>query len=146
MNRVCYCQLGIMSQCVAASLREQQACWFSSSSTVEKKCMHLNTDLNNHCWSPRAYDFSQRYGVVRMEDVEEDEICLADEIIIDEPTLITRRDCRVCILHPCHDLVQKANAALHRGGLADVEYWDIGTMCPEYMDEAMMKATYSNAP
>jgi len=146
MHKVCYCRQGIMSQCVAADEFEQRACSFSSQSQVRSKsCMHLNTNLNNHCWNPEAHLFSREHGVVRIEDVEE-EICLADEIIIDEFPDTQRQDCRCCILHPCHELIQKAHTALHRGGLADVEYWDIGTSCPEFMDEAMMKATYNNTP
>jgi hypothetical protein len=135
-----------MAQCVAEDLIEQQACWFSSQSGVRKACMHLNTNLDNHCWNPEAHVFSREHGVVRLEDVEE-EITLDDEILIDiEFPDTQRRDCRCCILHPCHVLIQKADAALHRGGLADVEYWDIGTNCPEFMDESMMKATYNSNP
>jgi hypothetical protein len=145
MQKICYCKQDIMSQCVAEDVDEQRACWFSSQSRVRKACMHLNTDINNHCWNPEAHAFSREYGVVRLEDVEE-EICLDDEIIIDEFPATQRQDCRCCILHPCHELVQKANTALNRGGLADVEYWDIGTSCPEFMDEAMMKSTYNSNP
>ena len=145
MDKICYCQQGIMSQCVAADLNEQRACWFSSSSRVRTACMHLNTNINNHCWNPEAHIFSREHGVVRIEDVEE-EITLDDDEIIFDELPEDRHDCRCCILHPCHELVVPANAALHRGGLADVEYWDIGSGCPEFMDEAMMKATYNNTP
>ena len=136
---ICYCQMGIMSQCVAADYGDQYACDFFDKSGCADRCMHRNESMNNHCWNPEAQAFSREHGVIRVEDVELDEEFNINDDFIDEMPG-PRRNCQNCILHPCHEIVQQANAALDRGGLAQQEFWDIGSACPEYSDEEMMNA------
>ncbi len=140
MGKVCYCEQGVMSQCVAEDFSEQLACHFSVSCSGGGRCMHRNENLNNHCWNPTAQAFSRRYGVVRIEDVEIGEEYNIEDDFIDEAP---RRTCINCILRACHDLVRMSNDALDRGGLTEQDFWTIGSGCPDYMDEEMMKTQYS---
>lgn len=135
MDRICYCEQDIMSQCVAKDLTEQLACSFSNQSAVREACMHLNTDLNNHCWNPEAQKFSIKYGVVRIEDVES--ATVDDEYGKPLTDTTDRRTCRGCLQYTCHYLVSIAAEAQASGsgGLTDQDYWEIGSGCPEYINE-----------
>lgn len=135
MDKICYCELGAMSQCVAKDLIEQQACHFSDQSSVRKACMHLNADLNNHCWNPAAQAFSREHGVVRIEDVESATIDDEHEEPLTDTT--DRRTCMSCLQYACSNLVAMAAEAQHNGsgGLNSQDYWEIGSGCPEYINE-----------
>lgn len=138
--RVSYCRQGNMSQCVADNYGEQLACSFSDKATADKRCMHRNENMDNHCWSPKAQAYSREHGVVRMEDVEGEEYSIED-FLEDPPS--TRRNCHSCVMYACYDVVQAAADASDRGGLTDGDLWEIGSNCKDYIDEATMRDSYS---
>lgn len=132
---VCYCKLGMMAQCVAKDVFEQQACHFSRQSSVSKKCMHLNVDMNNHCWNIKAHNFSTVHGVVRLEDITTDE----PETIYDESEELglsagVSRTCKTCLLYTsCVDLIDLARAT--PGGITDQNLWTKGSSCGSFLEE-----------
>jgi len=141
--KICYCQQGIMSQCVADNYGEQLACDFFGHCAGGGRCIHLNTILNNHCWNPEAQAYSREHGVVRAEDLEVDEKFNTDEDFIDELPG-HRRNCQNCLLNACSELIQMSADAQDRGGLTNQDLWDIGSGCPDYTDEETMKASYNH--
>lgn len=135
---ICYCEMGIMSQCVAMNYSDQYVCDFFIKSDGADKCIHHNESMNNHCWSPDAQAFSRIHGVVRAEDLEEGEEYNIEERFIDVSG--PRRNCHSCIHHPCHEFIKMSNAAFDTGGISANDLWDIGTNCPEYEDDEMINA------
>jgi len=136
-NIVCYCSMGIMAQCVAKNLVEQQSCFFSAKSSNGKKCMHLNDGMNNHCWNPKAHDFSKVHGVIRLEDIYDEEEA---EIIYDESLELAagagRRHCRNCVSYTsCSKLINLATAATAHGGITEQDLWDQASACGSYLEE-----------
>ena len=135
---VCYCSLGVMAQCVADNLVEQQSCHFSGQSANANKCMHLNESMNNHCWNPKAHEYSNNHGVVRLEDVEiDDELeTLYDESLEQEMGDGSRRNCKDCLVYTsCPGLVDLAIAASPTGGITDQDLWDTASACSAYVGE-----------
>jgi len=135
---VCYCSLGVMAQCVADNLVEQQSCHFSDQSANANKCMHLNESMNNHCWNPKAHDYSVVHGVVHLEDVEiDDEIeMLYDESLEQKMGDGSRRNCKNCLAYTsCFLLINLATAAAARGGITELELWDQASACEDYLEE-----------
>jgi hypothetical protein len=136
MAITCYCKLGMMAQCVAKDLAEQQACWFSAQSANGKRCMYLNTNINHGCWDTAAHDFSEQYGVVRLEDIVMDE----PETIYDESDELgllvgDRRTCKSCLLYTsCPDLIDLANVS--PAGVTDNDLWTKGTSCGSFLEES----------
>lgn len=132
----CYCSVGVMSQCVADNVYEQQACHFSEQSANANKCMFRNENMFNHCWNPDAQAFGREHGVVRIEDVEIDEPeTLYDESLeleLEEP----RRNCRNCISYTsCPLLINLATAATAHGGITEQDLWNQASRCGGYIGE-----------
>lgn len=138
MAITCYCKMGVMAQCVAKDMFEQQACWFSAQSANGKRCMYLNTNINNGCWDTAAHDFSEQYGVVRLEDIVEDE----PETIYDESEELemsdnVRRTCKNCLLYTsCPDLIDLANVS--PGGVTEQDLWTKGSSCGDFLEETQI--------
>lgn len=133
----CYCSIGIMAQCVADSTGEQQACHFSKQSANGHRCMHLNENMNNHCWNPEAHEYSKNHGVVRWEDVEvEDEIDLLYDESMELDIGEERRNCRDCLAYTsCSELINLATVATARGGLTEQDLWNQASTCDQYLEE-----------
>lgn len=135
-NIVCYCSMDVMAQCVAKDIFEQQSCHFSSQSSNGKRCMHLNENMNNHCWNPKAYDFSSVHGVVRLEDIEDEPEIIFDESLELELPDGPRRTCKDCLMYTsCTSLIDLAVATAIGGGVTDQDLWDMGSNCFNYLEE-----------
>jgi hypothetical protein len=138
MAITCYCKMGVMAQCVAKDVIEQQACFFSLQSSNGKRCMYLNTNINNGCWDVAAQDFSKMYGVVRIEDIDIDE----PETIFDESEELemsagVRRTCKSCLLYTsCLDLIDLAKVS--PGGITEQDLWTKGTNCGDFLEETQI--------
>ena len=136
-GKMCYCKLGVMAQCVAKDVDEQMACFFSAQSSNGKRCMHLNENMNNHCWNPKAHEFSSMRGVVRFEDITEPE----PETIYDESKELgmetgPRRTCMNCInYNSCAKLIDLAVACAPLGGITEQDLWTKGSSCDGYIGE-----------
>jgi hypothetical protein len=134
---VCYCEVGIMSTCVANSTEDQFFCdYFDPSSTNKKKCMNRDEQINNHCWSPGAQAFGQLNGVVRRDDLKS--VPHFEAPVAVPTTNDARRTCMGCgNLYGCPFLPIKA-AGLNKSltSLIDTDYWNIGTSCANYISDA----------
>jgi hypothetical protein len=133
---ICYCELGIFSQCVADNRHDQFLCdFFEHSTIIHEKCMNHDNN-NNHCWSFKAQDFSKIHGVVRKEDVKSSEgVVSGPTIVVDQTTAYTpRRSCLSCENDPGCPLVPIAAAAINKSviDLLEHDYWDIATNCGTY--------------
>lgn len=126
----CFCQPGVMSQCVAADYKEEMSCEFFTKSDCGNRCMNKNTQLNNHCWDSKA----QATGLQLPELITEEQ-----EPALDLSDLFTgneRRSCLSCTRYVCAFLQREHDDAIKlRGtGLTSDELWDIGTACLSYED------------
>jgi hypothetical protein len=101
--------------------------------------MHLNADMNNHCWNTEAADFSMGHGVVRLEDIVVDE----PETIYDESLELEleepRRNCRNCMSYTsCSKLISLATAATAHGGITEQDLWNQASGCGSYIEETQI--------
>ena len=141
----CYCDTrNVMAQCVANSRGEQISCHFSEDSDNADRCMWLNPSLNDNCSNPEAHDHSDEHGVVRLEDIPEDNTVLS----IDETGNVVEnedRGCRKCILFPCRDVnsigIEKARKGQR---LTEEDLCNLGSLCEDFVDEATFAADVGN--
>lgn len=104
---ICYCDgSGLMSACTAENFREQETCdYFEEASGDEKRCMHRNPCVKNHCDCASAQAFYRAFGSIRTADdvreellLEEEELNIEDFIDEEEPA-----SCSNCMKHDqCH--------------------------------------------
>ena len=142
---ICWCKLGMMAQCTAESVDQQEMCDFYDSSIGVHKCMNLNTSMRNHCWSKDAQKFSAQYGVRDMNNpapVAEEELCIDDFIEDEAPEgEFNGRRCDNCILYACSYVIHENQMAQSRGGLTMSDLEKIAAKCSDYCDEATINAS-----
>lgn len=135
---ICFCQPGVMSQCVATDVSEQRMCDYWNRSDTANRCMHVNESMDNHCWSPEAQYFGREHGVIRPTDdmnlLEEEEISLVAMVENNG------RTCIDCILYTCSYVIREQQAAQPLGGLTAQDLINMAANCAEYDDEASMNA------
>jgi hypothetical protein len=87
-----------MSECIAPNYSSQAVCFGFEKSSVATRCMHLNEDMNNHCWSLVAQNIGLRDEIV-------DGI---DDII---PPVGKDTSCLNCTRYPCTYIKTKIRSA-----------------------------------
>lgn len=110
--------------------------------------MFLNTNMNNHCWSPRAQRVAAAYDEVDAVDAETEETTLEDEIEVELGDLLQDEDkprqyCLDCLHCPCSDV----KAAERKNGgrsLSVNELWDLATGCDGYLNRTKYMATVNS--
>lgn len=144
---ICHCKKGTMSQCkVADSYEDQIDCHFfrgASKSLGVLRCMFLNTQMNNHCWSPKAQRIAAHDETDIVDAEDEEELSLGDLIEKDIDEMLPdgdRQYCLDCLHYPCSSV--KA-AERKKGGrsLSKDELGDLGTGCDNYVDRVAYMAT-----
>ena len=145
MKGICYCEdTGGCSQCVAGPLAYQQCCDFYSKHSFAERCTNLRPNDDNHCSSFRAQDFGRLYGVVRVEDIPEDNTVLSidgDGNVAES----TPHGCRDCILFPCRDVNSIAKDKARKGQpLSEEEIYDLGSLCKDFVDETTFAEDVGN--
>ena len=100
MQAPCFCKTGIMSECVAPNYGSQAVCVGFEKSGVASRCMHLNEDMNNHCWSLVAQDIGLRDEIV--DGVDD---TTPPSVHVDKDT-----SCISCIRYSCTYLQTKMRA------------------------------------
>ena len=143
MTTRCFCKKGLMSQCTV-SRPEQIACRFYEKSMVADRCMNVDENLSNHCWSPKA----QAYGYYPhgREDYMEEELLL-EEVELREPPQAVRaeRTCIDCILYTCSHVIQENQQAQPRGGLTHDDLINIARGCKDYCDAETLNSTINQS-
>jgi hypothetical protein len=101
--------------------------------------MHLNENMNNHCWNPKAHDFSAIHGVVRLEDVGVDEPEIIYDASKEQELEEPRRTCKSCVAYTsCALLINLATAATAHGGITDQDLWTQASKCVGFIGETQI--------
>ncbi len=121
--KACYCKPGPMSQCVAQDFSDQMSCIGFTESTVAIRCMHINTNLDNHCDNIDAQRIGLRDAEITFGEDTSGEIIPSTEEEYDI------RSCTECKRVTCSYLLKEKRAAKPSGGLTADDLVDIASNC-----------------
>jgi len=127
---ICFCKIGLLSQCVASNEHEQRQCDFWKRSSASNSCMHRDDNMANRCGSLPAYDFAKENGLCRPSD--EIELAFADveEGWKAKDVLFA---CLDCANYKCMKLVQLASST--NGGLTYKNLEDTAMSCEHFLNK-----------